>query len=80
MYITYDSEVDALYIRFKEGTVPTKNLSDGIAVDHDASGKLAGIEILDHEVYQKLLRRKKVRNLLVECSSDELPKGYAAAF
>ncbi|MCL0030166.1 DUF2283 domain-containing protein, partial [Thermodesulfovibrionales bacterium] len=47
MHITYDSEVDALYIRFKETTVTTKNLSEGIAADYDADGKLAGIEILD---------------------------------
>lgn len=47
MRITYDVEVDALYIRFKETTVTTKNLSEGIAADYDADGKLAGIEILD---------------------------------
>jgi hypothetical protein len=33
MGITYDHEVDALYIRFKETTVTTKNLGDGIAAD-----------------------------------------------
>jgi len=47
MHITYDPEVDALYIRFKEATVTTKKLDDGIAADYDAKGKLAGIEILD---------------------------------
>ena len=47
MYITYDPEVDALYIRFQEATVTTKNLCEGIAADYDAQGKLAGIEILD---------------------------------
>jgi YD repeat-containing protein len=47
MTITYDREVDALYIRFKETTVTTKQLGEGIAVDYDAEGRLAGIEILD---------------------------------
>ena len=47
MHITYNPEVDALYIRFEEVTVTTKKLDDGIAADYDAKGKLAGIEILD---------------------------------
>ena len=47
MKITYDREVDALYIRFKETTVTTKHLAEGIAADYDADGHLAGIEILD---------------------------------
>ena len=47
MRITYDREVDALYIRFKEATVTTKHLAEGIAADYDADGRLAGIEILD---------------------------------
>jgi uncharacterized protein YuzE len=47
MKITYDREVDALYIRFKETTVTTKHLEEGISADYDAEGRLAGIEILD---------------------------------
>jgi uncharacterized protein YuzE len=47
MHITYDPEVDAIYIRFKETTVTTKHLAEGIAADYDVQGKLAGIEILD---------------------------------
>lgn len=47
MRITYDQEVDALYIRFKETTVTTEHLAEGIAADYDAEGRLAGIEILD---------------------------------
>jgi YD repeat-containing protein len=47
MRITYDREVDALYISFPEATVTTKELGEGIAVDYDAEGRLAGIEILD---------------------------------
>jgi YD repeat-containing protein len=47
MRITYDSEIDALYIRFIEGTVTSKHVAEGIAVDYDAEGRIAGIEILD---------------------------------
>ena len=47
MRITYDSEVDALYIRFIEAMVTTEHVAPGIAVDYDAEGKIAGIEILD---------------------------------
>jgi len=47
MKITYDSQVDALYIRFKEATVTTKRLTEGIAADYDDKGQLAGIEVLD---------------------------------
>jgi len=47
MKITYDREVDALYIRFKETTVTTQHIAEGIAADYDAEGYLAGIEILD---------------------------------
>ena len=47
MKITYDAEIDALYIRFKESTVTTKRLGEGIAADYDAEGFLSGIEILD---------------------------------
>ena len=47
MKITYDREVDSLYIRFKETTVTIKHLDEGISADYDADGRLAGIEILD---------------------------------
>jgi len=47
MRITYDPAVDALYIRFEEAQVTTKHVAEGIAVDYDEHGKLAGIEILD---------------------------------
>ena len=47
MKITYDADVDALYIRFHDTTVTTKELGEGIAADYDAEGHLAGIEVLD---------------------------------
>lgn len=47
MKIAYDSEVDALSIVFRETTVTTRHLAEGIAADYDAVGRLAGLEILD---------------------------------
>jgi uncharacterized protein YuzE len=47
MRITYDREVDALYFRFRDTTVTTKHLGEGVAADYDSDGRLAGIEILD---------------------------------
>jgi len=47
MRITYDPEVDALYIRFIETTVTTQHVAEGIALDYTADGRIAGIEILD---------------------------------
>ena len=47
MRIAYDAEVDALSITFRETTVTTKHLAEGIAADYDREGRLAGIEILD---------------------------------
>jgi uncharacterized protein YuzE len=47
MKINYDAEVDALSITFRETTVTTKHLAEGIAADYDSEGRLAGLEILD---------------------------------
>lgn len=47
MKISYDAEVDAISITFRETTVTTKHLAEGIAADYDSDGRLAGIEILD---------------------------------
>ncbi len=47
MKISYDAEVDALSITFRDTTITTKHLAEGIAADYDSDGKLAGIEILD---------------------------------
>jgi uncharacterized protein YuzE len=47
MRITYDAEVDALYIRFLETTVTTQHVAEGVALDYAADGRIAGVEILD---------------------------------
>ena len=47
MKISYDPEVDALSITFRETTVTSKHLGEGIAADYDTEGRLAGLE--DHQ-------------------------------
>jgi uncharacterized protein YuzE len=47
MKISYDPEVDALSITFRETTVTTKHLAEGIAAEYDSEGRLAGLEVLD---------------------------------
>jgi len=47
MKISYDSQVDALSITFRETTVTTKTLGEGIVAEYDGEGRLAGLEILD---------------------------------
>jgi uncharacterized protein YuzE len=47
MKISYDREVDRLSIIFRDTTVTTKHLTEGIAADYDSEGRLAGLEILD---------------------------------
>jgi uncharacterized protein YuzE len=47
MKITYDAEVDALSILFRETTVTTEDLAEGITAEYDSDGRLAGLEILD---------------------------------
>ena len=46
MKITYDPEVDALYIKLRDGVARTERVSDDVAIDYNADGAVAGIEIL----------------------------------
>lgn len=48
MKITYDMDVDALYISFKKGPtqVTTIRINEDVAVDIGASEEIVGIEIL----------------------------------
>ena len=47
MKISYDPKVDALSIIFRETTVTSKHLAEGITADYDRDGRLAGLEVLD---------------------------------
>ena len=77
MKITYDREVDALYIRFKETTVTTKHVDDGIALDYDAAHRLAGIEILD--AAQRLANPETLKHVVLETVSHCTPANQTVA-
>lgn len=47
MRIKYDRESDIIYFEFSDSTVTTKRITDDIAIDYDAEGKVAGVEVLD---------------------------------
>ena len=47
MRITYDPEVDALSITFRDTTVETRHVAEGMSLEYDSAGQLAGLEILD---------------------------------
>jgi len=64
MKISYDPEVDALSIIFRETTVTTEHLADGIAADYDVDGRLAGIEILDASL--RFGDKETLRNVVLE--------------
>jgi uncharacterized protein YuzE len=53
MRITYDPQVDALYIRFVDEPVEviTHRLSEDVAVNYAPDGRIVGIEILDASEY-----------------------------
>ncbi len=64
MRISYDAEVDALSITFRETTVTTENVAEGIAFDYDNDGKLAGIEILD--TIKRFGNKETLRKVVLE--------------
>jgi len=45
--IRYDSEVDALSIIFRDTTVTTRDLAEGIVGEYDEQDRLVGLEVLD---------------------------------
>lgn len=53
MKISYDAQVDAMYIRFLDepSEVTTQRLSEDVAVNYAPDGRVVGIEILDAADY-----------------------------
>jgi uncharacterized protein YuzE len=48
MKATYDSDTDALYVRFAETTiVDSEEVADGVVLDFDSDGKIVAVEFLD---------------------------------
>ena len=64
MKISYDPEVDALRIIFRDTTVTTKHLAEGLAADYDKEGRLASIEILD--AIKRFGDRETLRSVVLE--------------
>ena len=65
MKITYDKEVDALYIRLLEGEYEcrTVRLSDDVALNIGKEEKLVGIEVLDAK---NILGKGELPSLIIE--------------
>jgi uncharacterized protein YuzE len=64
MKVKYDSVADALYIELEATTVTTKRLDQDIAVDYNAEGHIAGIEILSAK--ERVFGGTKQRQVLLE--------------
>ena len=48
MKATYDSETDALYVRFAETTiVDSDEVAHGVILDFDSDGKIVAVEFLE---------------------------------
>lgn len=64
MKVSYDHEVDAISIIFRETTTTTKTLGEGIAVEYARHGRLAGIEVLD--AVKRFGDAESLRHVIVE--------------
>ena len=67
MDIEYDSEADALYIRFRQDKpVNSVDIEEGVTVDLDGQKHLVGVEILNasRRLPSDALSAVTVRNLL----------------
>lgn len=67
MEIRYDSEADAMYIEFSEGTFSSnKKIDNNTIVDFDKKGNLLGIELLSvsKRIPKESLSEIKVKNIL----------------
>ena len=68
MKMNYDPKADALYIRLRKTKIEESDeISDGIIVDYDASGKPVGIEFLSAA---KLLGGRKELQVEMALTTD----------
>ncbi|MBI5398312.1 DUF2283 domain-containing protein [Candidatus Woesearchaeota archaeon] len=68
MEISYDKDADAMYIRFRRGTLGrTRKIDDLTMIDLDDRGNILGIELLDasKRIPKKSLSEVHVKNLEV---------------
>jgi uncharacterized protein YuzE len=77
MKISYDPQVDALYIRFIDGPIQvlTHRLSEEVAVNYAPDGRVVGIEILDASEY--VFARQSERRVFVQ-NLESVPVGAIA--
>lgn len=63
MKISYDPQVDAAYIRLREGKfeVTTHRLTEEIAINYAPDGSIVGIEILDASKYLVKHKRPQIK-------------------
>jgi uncharacterized protein YuzE len=76
MRIRYDAEVDALSIIFRDATVTTKELAEGIAGEYDDNGRLVGLEIL--EASQQFGDPDAFQQIILEGMGPVLPAASSA--
>lgn len=71
MRIRYDSKVDALSISFRNTTVTTQELVEGIAAEYDTQGQLVGLEILDAST--RFVDPSSMQQIILEGLGPALP-------
>lgn len=76
MRIRYDPEVDALSVVFRDATVTTRELADGIVAEYDAQDRLVDLEILDAEA--RLGAPSNFREVILEGVGRAAPRATAA--
>lgn len=75
MKIIYDPEVDALSIIFRDTTVTTQPLTEGIAAEYDSEGRLVGLEILD--AIRRFGGNETLRQVVLEGIGPSMPASTA---
>ena len=78
MRISYDPEIDALSIIFRDTTVTTQELAEGIAAEYDAQGRLVGIEILD--AVKRLGDPSVLQQVVLERLGPAIPSSLSRAW
>jgi len=70
MKITYDLQVDALYIRFVEGSVECEvlQINDRVAINLGPGERVVGIEVLDASQVLDLANRMVILENLTQAS------------
>lgn len=69
MKMTYDAEVDILYIRLEGAQVrESDEVEEGVVLDYDAAGQVIGMEIQDASEHVAALK-----------TASMIPTGVAAA-